>query len=201
MLKWLNAFSFCLWKHENKSWIRGPYETELILILILYLNIYKSARKWNRRNKVYPKAVLASKLQRQDQPFDFPCIIFHLSLKGPSPFCILSYYLWKAQLTGALRKHFISPSHDEMRWGNEFLHSHHMRIIFGAKQNVFPMCCGGILSSGCYPTLFHVSFLPSVCETKFWAHMNAESSSVHPSVTLTSLNHHLSKIWNQNLSK
>lgn len=85
MLKWLNAFAFCLWEHENKSWIRGPVKlSSSVLSFCIYTYISV------RGSKIYPKAVRVSKLQRRDHPFDLHRFIFHPSLKGHNSSCIPS---------------------------------------------------------------------------------------------------------------
>lgn len=123
MLKWLNAFSFCLWKHENKSWIRGPNETELILILILYLNIYKRARKWNRGNEAYPKAVLDSKTR---STIWFSLHYLPSFSKRPQPFLHSLLLLVESMANRSPEKafHFPISPHENNLWGQTECLSH-----------------------------------------------------------------------------
>lgn len=119
MLKWLNAFAFCLWEHENKSWIRDTVKLSSSLpsfFIYTYISV--------RENEMHPKTVQVSRLQRQVHPFDLHHFILHPSLKGHNSFCIPSPIASGNHGWPKLGESFSFP---HLPWGGP---------IFDAKQKV-----------------------------------------------------------------
>lgn len=144
MLKWLNAFAFCFWEHENKSWIRDS-ETELILTLLFYLHIYKCERKWNAS-----KGSASFKASKTSSSIWFAP--FHLAPFSNRTQLFLhscSYCLWKAWWP-KLGDSFSLP---HLPWGGP--------IFDAKKQDLLPVFQQ---HPGCHPSLLNVPFLHSIHE-------------------------------------
>lgn len=178
MLKWLNAFAFCLWEHENKSWIRDtvkPSSSIPSFFIYTYISV--------RGNEMHPKAVQVSRLQRQVHPFDLCHFILHPSLKGHNSFCIPSPIASGKHGWPKLGESF---SFSHLPWGGP---------IFDSKQKillpVFQWHPQFRLPSPYWTYCFFVLFIRWILGT-----YESDGSSGLPSEhSQNHGNHQLSKIW------